>query len=247
MLSDIKKNLGEDGCLTENDSSSNRSKDVSETNIVAYRNKIEWPESYYLIEDEIDLQNTFECGGSFVDAKTEIVKCRVFIRSHAAWFRDTKGGVVAIPKIKIYRTVELCPSDYIAIGLIFTPSKFTLIVNGFAIEFMQMHNDGLQIAESAVDPQQLPHDVKLKIVPAVKPRSYMEFIRTTLTTPGNKKLLVFSKCHYLVEFMVDNLTCGWCTLATKHSNFLSPSNGSCYQSMKITRHLQGRWELIKLY
>lgn len=190
----------------------------------------------------------FECGAFVVENKLEQVTCRIFVESHVATFQSTcendDDNRIEFKDVKVYVNKFPFPSDYIILGLMFTPSKFTFVINGFLVKFKQLENDGLCLTRHGIDPRRLPRDLKLKVVPLTMALSYVVHIRGMLTDYNHAEFHFFSKSHILANILIGYLTTGLCKLAVE----FAPSKVGgmpSYKSMKITRNSEGKTELVK--
>jgi hypothetical protein len=190
----------------------------------------------------------FECGTRIFDEwLDEPVECRVFVESKVVTFQSIRKGENDnhhdITNVKLYMFREKCYwNEYIAMGVFLTKKGFTLVINGFLINFIETEDYGVDVIEGHVDPKLLPQDLKLKIIPQRAARTIMYWARAAM-----KRYLpavTFPGCYKLANCIVENVSFYLLELKVEKSKV---PGEPCYKSIKLSRTESGRDKLWKKF
>jgi hypothetical protein len=110
---------------------------------------------------------------------------------------------------KVYVLRAAVEIDYVALGLFYTNTEeersFTLIFNGFMIVFRQTPQGGLAVEMKDIEPEKLPEDVKIKVVPSTYDYHLPEHVRAKMVSwrlHGKS----FRHCFYYLQLLVQSLS-----------------------------------------
>jgi hypothetical protein len=205
----------------------------------------------------VSVNQRFECGAFVFDESPDSVSCRVHVERNIATFQSTKEGessnAVQIRDVKIYVNRYPGRSDYLVIGLMFTPSCISLVINGIMIEIKQQEHYGFFFTRKAVNPAELPLDLKIKVVPVSFSYNYVFQARqavhnavsiVSLHTPSP-----FKTCHVIFDTIVravsDNMLQIEADMVSPDEALVGDQECYYYKSMKIIKGPLGRRFLCK--
>jgi hypothetical protein len=110
---------------------------------------------------------------------------------------------------KVYVLRAAVEIDYVALGLFYTNTEeersFTLIFNGFMIVFRQTPEEGLAVEMKDIEPEKLPKDVKIKVVPSTYDYHLPAHVRGKMMS-WRLHGKPFRRCFYYLQELVQSLS-----------------------------------------
>jgi hypothetical protein len=152
-----------------------------------------------------------ELGSKLFDTVLDqAIECRVFLDSRVVIFQSIRNQEEDYYQryhvSKLYVLKEPCPSDYLVICVFQTNTGFTLVLNGFLVEFIKTKDRGVDIIEKHICPTTLPQDLQLKVVPLQMCDNVLEHVRSTIQGYRKFMALNFRNCHVVAECIARRVT-----------------------------------------
>jgi hypothetical protein len=188
-----------------------------------------------------------ECGSRLFDMVLEQpIECRVFLNSRMLTFQSICEGEAdnhtRFAVHRLYLVREPFVEDYIAIGIWGFSGGFSLVMNGFIVDFVETKDDDVDIIERHVNPSQLPRDIRFTVLPLIV--SYDIFYEVRHIIRDYRRYINFTNCHKLADRIVRRVSFSNMMLAVETSN---TSSKPYYKSMKLTPSVDGQKYLIKMF
>jgi hypothetical protein len=190
-----------------------------------------------------------ECGSRLFDMVLEQpIECRVFLNSRMLTFQSICEGEsdnhTRFAVHRLYLLQRPFVEDYIAIGIWSFSGGFSLVMNGFMVDFVETKDDNVDITERHVNPSQLPRDIRFTVLPLKVSYDIFYEVHHTIRDYRRYMPINFTNCHKLADRIVRRVSFSNMMIAVETSN---TSSEPYYKRMKLTPSVDGQKYLIKMF